>query len=277
MSLDEFIEKTPATLDKNDSLINYVRLLKKTGNDKVVILENKRINEKYVKNIAGVVSSRDVVGKIATERLRLSSPGRLRVSGFMSIQPLIARLDTPLSDIVKTMASKSIGILPIVGNEGLEGAIYRWSLLKLAESITDPVSKIVKKDYLKIRVDDSLLMLRQGMLNRDESFAVVVGEDGKPIGYITIMDLAYAFTTFIENIPEKHRKERIEELVVRDYYKRNLPVVSEEAEIYKAARILYGEKTRGVLVLNNEGKVSGVVREHDLIGYLALTILGITR
>ncbi|AFL66008.1 CBS domain-containing protein [Desulfurococcus amylolyticus] len=277
MSLDEFIEKTPATLDKNDSLINYVRLLKKTGNDKAIILENKRVNEKYVKNIAGVVSSRDIVGKIATERLRLSSPGRLRVSGFMSIQPLIARLDTPLSDIVKTMASKSIGILPIVGNEGLEGAIYRWSLLKLTESITDPVSKIVKKDYLKIRVDDSLLMLRQGMLNRDESFAVVVGEDGKPIGYITIMDLAYAFTTFIENIPEKHRKERIEELVVRDYYKRNLPVVSEEAEIYKAARILYEEKTRGVLVLNNEGKVSGVVREHDLIGYLALTILGITR
>jgi CBS domain-containing protein len=277
MSLDEFIEKTPATLDKNDSLINYVRLLKKTGNDKAIILENKRVNEKYVKNIAGVVSSRDVVGKIATERLRLSSLGRLRVSGFMSMQPLIARLDTPLSDIVKTMASKSIGILPIVGNEGLEGAIYRWSLLKLAESITDPVSKIVKKDYLKIRVDDSLLMLRQGMLNRDESFAVVVDEDGKPIGYITIMDLAYAFTTFIENIPEKHRKERIEELVVRDYYKRNLPVVNREAEIYKVARILYEEKTRGVLVLNNEGKVSGVVREHDLIGYLALTILGITR
>ncbi|ADV64490.1 CBS domain-containing protein [Desulfurococcus mucosus] len=274
MSLAEFIDPDPLVVDKNDSLSTYLRLLSKRENDKAVVMENRRINGRQVKTVAGVVTGRDILGKIVSERLRLSSPGRLRVSGFMSTQPFTIKPDASIRDALTAMASKSIGILPVVDGFNFKGAVYRRSLLKLAFHIGDPASKAASRVFLRTRLGDSLLMLRQSMLESGEGFAVVVDDEGKPCGYITVMDLAYAFATFLENVPEKHRKERISELVVRDYYRRDLPVVKEDAELGRVAETLYEKRSRGVLVTGERGVV-GVVREHDLISYLALTSLGI--
>jgi len=275
MELDEFIDREPLVLNKNDSLAHYVRLIEKTGIDKAVVTESGKANGKSMGGVIGVITSRDLLVKLVSERLRLSSLGRLRVSGFMSAQPFIINHNSTLESIVKAMSSKSIGIIPVVDEDELTGVIYRRSLLRLVYRYNDPASLVANRNYIRVRVDDSLLMLRQSMINRDESFAVVVGHDEDVIGYITITDVAYAFATFLENIPERHRKEKINKLIVGDYYRQNPLVVSDSMDVGKVAQLMDERGTRAAIVLDGENKVIGLVREHDLISYLALKTLGI--
>lgn len=106
MLIESFILKDTIILDKNDSLAQFIRQIEKTGIDKALVTG---YNQEGVKKLCGVVTSRDVLIKIVSERLRRTSLGRLRVSGFMTENPYRASLTTDIGAVVKIMSSRGMG------------------------------------------------------------------------------------------------------------------------------------------------------------------------
>ncbi len=268
MMIKDFISSDIPVLDKNDSLMEFVRHLEKTGLDKALVTGYMPDGRKRV---CGVVTSRDVLVKIVSERLRRSSLGRLRISGFMTENPYKASLNTDLVSLVKTMSSRGYGIIP-VEDEALHGAIIRKSLLRLLFNDSTHVKNIVDNHPLKARASDSLLDVRQKILGTDKSFVIVVNESGEPVGYLTVKEVAYAFATFIKNVPEKFRKERISQLIARDYMTKINLEIKVSSSIGEAAKSIYESDTKGAVVVGEKG-FEGVVTDSELINYLAISLL----
>lgn len=268
MLIESFILKDTIILDKNDSLAQFIRQIEKTGIDKALVTG---YNQEGVKKLCGVVTSRDVLIKIVSERLRRTSLGRLRVSGFMTENPYRASLTTDIGAVVKIMSSRGYGIIP-VENGSLHGAILRVELLKLLFEDDTIIKNLVDNRPLKVKPDDSLLALRQKIVSTDKSYAVVIGPSGDPLGYITIKEVAYAFATFLKNIPERFRKERISQLLVQDYMKKIDLEVKDTVSVGDVARKLYDARLKGAIVVGDEG-FKGVITDAELINYLAINLL----
>jgi CBS domain-containing protein len=268
MTIKDFISLEIPVFDKNDSLAEFVRQLEKTGFDKALVTGYTTNGSK---KLCGVVTSRDVLVKIVSERLRRSSLGRLRISGFMTENPYKASLNTDIVSLVKTMSSRGYGIIPIE-DETLHGAVIRKSLLKLLFNDLTPVRSVMDNHPLKARTSDSLLDVRQKILGTDKSFVIVVNESGEPQGYLTVKEVAYAFATFIKNIPERFRKERINQLIAQDYMIKNWLEIKVGSSIGEAAKSIYESNTKGAVVIGGRG-LEGVVTESELINYLAISLL----
>jgi len=268
MTIKDFISLEIPVFDKNDSLAEFVRQLEKTGFDKALVTGYTTNGSK---RLCGVVTSRDILVKIVSERLRRSSLGRLRISGFMTENPYKASLNTDIVSLVKTMSSRGYGIIPIE-DETLHGAVIRKSLLKLLFNDPTPVRSVMDNHPLKARASDSLLDVRQKILGTDKSFVIVVNESGEPQGYLTVKEVAYAFATFIKNIPERFRKERINQLIAQDYMIKNLLEIKVDSSIGEAAKSIYESNTKGAVVIGGRG-LEGVVTESELINYLAISLL----
>jgi CBS domain-containing protein len=268
MTIKDFISLEIPFFDKNDSLAEFVRQLEKTGFDKALVTGYTTNGSK---KLCGVVTSRDILVKIVSERLRRSSLGRLRISGFMTENPYKASLNTDIVSLVKTMSSRGYGIIPIE-DETLHGAVIRKSLLKLLFNDPTPVRSVMDNHPLKARTSDSLLDVRQKILGTDKSFVIVVNESGEPQGYLTVKEVAYAFATFIKNIPERFRKERINQLIAQDYMIKNWLEIKVDSSIGEAAKSIYESNTKGAVVIGGRG-LEGVVTESELINYLAISLL----
>ncbi|WP_448577693.1 CBS domain-containing protein [Thermosphaera sp.] len=268
MMIKDFISSEVPVLDKNDSLMAFVRYLEKTGFDKALVTG---YTPEGGKKLCGVVTSRDVLVKIVSERLRRSSLGRLRISGFMTENPYKASLNTDIVSLVKTMSSRGYGIIP-VEDDTLHGAIVRKSLLKLLFNDSTPVKNVMDTRPLKARASDSLLDVRQKMLGTDKSLVIVVSESGELAGYLTVREVAYAFATFLKNIPEKFRKERISQLIAQDYMIKVGLEVKVNSSIGEVAKSIYESNTKGAVVMGDKG-LEGVVTDTELINYLAISLL----
>ncbi|MFZ8791394.1 MAG: CBS domain-containing protein [Thermosphaera aggregans] len=268
MTIKDFISLEIPVIDKNDSLAEFARQLEKTGFDKALVAGYTTNGSK---RLCGVVTSRDILVKIVSERLRRSSLGRLRISGFMTENPYKAYLNTDIVSLVKTMSSRGYGIIPIE-DETLHGAVIRKSLLKLLFNDPTPVRSVMDNHPLKARTSDSLLDVRQKILGTDKSFVIVVNESGEPRGYLTVKEVAYAFATFIKNVPERFRKERINQLIAQDYMIKNWLEIKVDSSIGEAAKSIYESNTKGAVVIGGRG-LEGVVTESELINYLAISLL----
>ncbi|MCD6301136.1 MAG: CBS domain-containing protein, partial [Staphylothermus sp.] len=197
MKAQDYLSKDIPVIDKNDTLYHAFKLVEKTNIDKIIVTENRVIEPgKEIKSIAGIVTSRDIVLKLATERLRLTTPSKVHVSSFMSINPYYATADEDLTNIIKVMVEKGYGIVPVVAdNNEVVGGILRDELIKLDEGDDTEVRVIMDTNPLIARTTDRILKVRQDMLSNDISFMPVLDDKDELVGYITIYEVAYAILT----------------------------------------------------------------------------------
>ncbi|MCD6195887.1 MAG: CBS domain-containing protein [Staphylothermus sp.] len=270
MKARDYVFREVPVIDKNDTLYHAFKLVEKTGIDKIIATENRVIEPgKEVKSIAGIVTSRDIVLKIATERLRLTTPSKVHLSSFMSINPYFVSVDEDLTNVIKVMVEKGYGIVPVVSNDNeVLGGILRDELIKLAEGDDTEVRVIMDTNPLIARTTDRILKIRQDMLNNDISFMPVLDERDELVGYITIYEVAYALLKFQDIVPAKHRKERIMHLIVEDVMRFRPPRLRIVDTVSVAVKEILKKNSRGAVVVDEIGRVAGVITSHIILKYL---------
>ncbi len=270
MKVRDYVFREIPVIDKNDTLYHAFKLVEKTGIDKIIATENRMIEPgKEVKSIAGIVTSRDIVSKIATERLRLTTPSKVHLSSFMSISPYFVSVDENLTNVIKVMVEKGYGIVPVVSDDNeVLGGILRDELIKLAEGDDTEVRVIMDTNPLIARTTDRILKIRQDMLSNDISFMPVLDERDELIGYITIYEVAYALLKFQDIVPAKHRKERIMHLIVEDVMRFRPPRLRIVDTVSIAVKEILKKNSRGAVVVDEIGRVAGVVTSHIILKYL---------
>ncbi len=256
-------------VDKNDSLYHAFKIMEKSGIDKIIVLENRVVEPgKEIKELAGVVTSRDIALKLGTQRVRLTTASKLHVSSFMSIPVVSINPEASLLEAAEIMAKKSIGILPVVNDGEVMGGVLRDQIVRRASEDETEVRHIMDTSPVIARTTDRVLKVRQDMLSNDISFIPVVDDKDELVGYITIYEVAYSLVRFEEMVPAKYRKERIMHLIVEDVMRFRPPRLRIMDNVSKAVVEIYKKNSRGAVVVDEVGRIAGVITPHIILGHL---------
>ena len=249
-------------VDKDDSLEEALRAMDRYELDRVIVFDEGRLS--------GIMTKKDVMVKLATLRTRQWSIGSLHVSNFMTPNPETINASEPLGKAVLVMAEKGIGSLPVLGDDGrVVGLLTRLEACMLLRSRSDIRALDVMKTLPEaLRETHKLLHARQLLLRYDTPFLPVLSSEGRVVGYVTTDIVADAIIAFYRRVPEKHRRERIEHLLVADVMRLRPPVVEPETPVPEVIRVIGEKRSKGVVVVH-EGRLVGIVTLNDLIAYAA--------
>ncbi len=262
-------------VDKDETLEEAWDVIEREEYDKLLAFEDERL--------VGVMTLRDVMVKLGTQRTRLTVPGRLHVSSFMSTEPLYtispgasvvdaARMMLENRVQVGTLEA-SIGVLPVVEGGSVAGVVSKWELARfIAESGIDAkASDVMTVKPFVLRWMDKVLHARKLMEENDISFIPVVDEEERLVGYITVYEVAYAMMAFHELVPEKHRKIRVQHLLVHDVMRLRPPRVEPETPLPEVARAILEKQSRGAVVVK-DGRIVGIVTLDEIAKFIAYTL-----
>ncbi|HDH07076.1 MAG TPA: CBS domain-containing protein [Thermoproteales archaeon] len=255
MKVEEFMETDVITVGKNDSITTAVNVMRKEGISHLVVLKEKRV--------IGVLSEKDILIKLGTERLRTLEPSRLHVSSFMSINPLTISPDDDINKAVRIFLGKNIGILPVVEKGKMVGIITKQDLMELLfEYNRLQVSSIATYNPISVKPTDKYLNARKIITEKMFS-ALPVIEERNIKGIVTDFRAMEALTSFQDFVEWRHRKERIQTLLVNEIMERIPPVVSSDTTVAEVARKMKNG-LKALIVLENNIPAA-IVTKTDLL------------
>ncbi|NOZ88844.1 MAG: CBS domain-containing protein [Crenarchaeota archaeon] len=257
---DIMLREYPA-VDKDETLEQAVRVMKRYDSDRVVVFEKKKL--------VGIMTKKDIMMKLATMRTRNVVPGRLHVSSFMSWNPKTIPPDLQVVDVAARMLADNVGSYPVVEGEDVKGLVTRWEVASLVNSFEDVKAADVMTTIPEVlRTTHKVLHARQLLLKYNVLFLPVVDEEGRLVGYVTVDEIADAFLAFHDIVPERFRKERIEHLLVDDIMRLRPPTVKPDDSVVEAYEKMRAKKTKGAVVVH-EGRPIGLVTLVELVKLVA--------
>ena len=261
-TVEQVMRREYPAVDKDETLEHAVRVMERYDLDRVLAFEKKRL--------VGIMTKRDIMVKLATLRTRSLVPGRLHVSSFMTPDPLTVEPGVSVVEAAKTMLEREIGSLPVVEGGEVVGLLTRWEVAGLARELYDVrVVDVMTTSPVTLRTTNKVLHARQVLQQYGLIFVPVLDEDGRPVGYVTVDEVADAFLAFHEIVPEKHRKIRIEHLLVDDIMRLRPPTLSPDDPLPKAVDAIEAKRSKGAIVVH-EGRIVGIVTLVELMKAVVL-------
>jgi len=249
-------------VDKDETLYQSVRVMEKYSYDRVVVFDKKKL--------VGVVTKKDIMYKLGQKRTSRTTPGRLHVSSFIrNTPPITISPDTLVVKACRVMIENNISSLPVVEDENVVGLFHKKSILPILKEISVvPARRVMFATPYVAKVQDTAMHIRQILLSENIDFLPVVDEDGRPVGLISVDEIAEALFVFHDIVPLKHRKERKYRILVEDIMKMRPPIVGPDTTISEIASLIEKKNTRGVVVVDAD-RVIGLVSLTNLTEFIA--------
>ncbi|NPA05390.1 MAG: CBS domain-containing protein [Crenarchaeota archaeon] len=250
-------------VDKDETLEHAVRVMRRYDTDRVVVVEKGKL--------VGIMTKKDIMMKLATLRTRRLVPGRLHVSSFMSIDPVTIRDTEEAVKAAEVMLGKGIGSLPVLNEAGeLVGLVTRWEAAALIRDREDlKAIEAAATLPFALKMTDKVLHARKLLTQYNLLFLPVIDDEGKPIGYVTVDEVADALFAFHEIVPEKYRKERIEHLLVADIMRPRPPVAAPDDPLPEVYERMRRKNSKGAIVVQGD-KIMGVITLIELLKMVTL-------
>jgi CBS domain-containing protein len=215
-------------------------------------------------------------------------PRNLIVKDVMSGEPIAAKPDSSISDIIRLFISKGFNSIPIVNEENKPiGIITETDLIKKAnlpirlgllshfeDKINDLLSnygkltaqEIMSTPLHSISEDEYLAKAVDMLLKYNIKRLPVVAKNGFLNGILTIYDI---FQTVSEHVPDTRNIQKHIDLanvkVVEDVVITECPKVLSDTAIEEVLKIIDGSPLHSVAVVNSTGKLLGLIFDHDLL------------
>ncbi|RLE67129.1 MAG: hypothetical protein DRJ47_01035 [Thermoprotei archaeon] len=257
MIVRDLMSHQPVTIGKDDAITTAVKtMVQNEVSHLIVTRDDKPI---------GVVSEKDIISKLATQRLRRVDVSSLHVSSFMTPNPLTIKSEEDAVEAVKQLLFKGIGILPVVDDEGkLVGSFTKEDSLKMLGKVTRvQLGTLMTVNPVTLQVTEKILHARKIMLEKGFS-AIPVLEEDKLRGVITDFRVMETLVGFHESVHWRFRRERIQHLLVSDAMERMPPSVGSELTVSEAVS-LFIEKGLKVLCIVENSTLTGIVTKSDLL------------
>ncbi len=138
------------------------------------------------------------------------------------------------------------------------------------------VKEIMTKDVITLKPDVNAKEALEILFKRQISGLPVIDEEGKLIGMFTEKDiLTYTLPSYIEKVgrfiyeenPKSTRKKLadLSNINVSQIMRKDVVTVSEDTTLCEVARMMLTKKARRIPVLNNSGKISGIIARGDIV------------
>ncbi len=260
----EVMLKNYPVVDKDQSIMQAIREMEKYKTDRVIVIEDGEP--------IGIMTKKDVVNKLLVERTRRSSTARMHISSFMS-SPLIKINETEtIVEAAKQMIEKDISSLLVVDEVGKpKGLITKWELAGIFKFVDDMyVRDVLEPVIYSSKYGDRVIHVRAVMLEKKFFFTPVIDLNGRVAGTVSIDEIADALIMFYEFVPERFRRRKKRELYVEEIMRRPPIIAKLEDPLSQTSSELVEERTRGAVVLNDEGGVLGVITIDGLTKTLSM-------
>lgn len=176
----------------------------------------------------------------------------------MTKKPFVLKLPSNVSEAMKIMAKKDVAAVPVINSKGeYAGIVTRRDILENPKE--DEISMLMRKDLPTLNPMDPIEKAAGIFVNIRRRHLPVV-EDNKIVGILTPFDLLDAITA---KKPSK---------TVREVMKSQTIPVYEGATTRMVEKVIRLTKITAFPVLNDEGKLVGIITERDLLSNANLDI-----
>lgn len=177
----------------------------------------------------------------------------LRVTDYMSRDPVTATPDETVAEVLGRMRSFDIHELPVLEGGHIAGLITMWSLMRRKD--LPPATKVrtVMTPAPAVRPDDDLPTVAETMISAGYRGLPVV-EKKRLLGIISRTDLTRAVADL----------EEFDAVRVGDVMTPNPVVVSDSETVARAAKVIQSLGERSVPVVNADGRLVGVIGLKDM-------------
>ena len=220
----------------------------------------------------GLVTKKDIVKFLAidsTDRSLLEIP----VSEVMSANLVLVRPDVDVRTTANIMLDNDISSLLLVDKERLAGIVTKTDICRYYAERCEDVFRVrdfMTRNVIYVKPKHSLFRAMNLMIKHNISRVLVLGDDGKPIGIVTLTDLTF-YTSSLR--PVKHQTfETIPSsliLTIEEVMTKNPITVREDDDLCVAPRLMLEKGISGLPVVDEEGKLCGVITKSDVVKAVA--------
>ena len=262
MQVKNLMSKTLITIDKDQSLADALKLLRKNRISRLPVLNNKEL--------VGIVSERDIAAKLGSSKYESMPASRLHVSSVMVKDVISVPQTMQLDEVANIMLDNGIGSVPVMDGDKMVGIVSKADFVTLA--VDGEYNKICTKDLMTkdiktVSPTERLVHARRVSLDSKVGRLPVMDDD-ELVGMITSKDLMRAFIDFRKNVPEKYQKSQIKEVLIEDIMSTNLTVVGKDTCISEVAKIMMDTGYNGLPVVEDD-KLVGIVTQTDILRLIA--------
>ncbi len=258
MQIKNLMSEDLITVDKDQSLSDALKLLRKHNVSRLPVTNNKEL--------VGIISERDIANKLGSGKYESMPASRLHISSVMVKDVITVPETMQLEDVAKLMLEKGIGSVPVMNDEKMVGIVSKADFVTLAVGIAFDkvtVKEIMSKNVIAVSPTERIIHARRQMIEAHIGRVPVI-DDEELVGMITSKDLMRAFIDFRKKVPEKHQKSQIKELLVEDIMSSNPSYVSKDRTISEVSKIMMETGFNGLPVVE-DGKVVGIITQTDVL------------
>jgi len=249
------IRTPPPVVDKDQSLSLVLDMMEKHGLGSIGVVDDGKP--------VGIVSLKNVLNRIWSERVRSVSLNNLYVSSAMESTPL-ASSSISILDACKLMVEKRISALPILEDDELLGMLFEEDIPRLLLDWDSKDYSFLLDELISVKPSDSLLHARMLMLRKDLQILPVTSENYKFIGVISDWNIIKVIRIVQEKVSYKYKDTRMRNLFVSDAFTPSPPTLTGNPSIAEISRTLLSSNLRGIVILDEERKVKMIIQLRDM-------------
>jgi CBS domain-containing protein len=255
MKIKEIMTTDIITVNKSNDLQYVMDLMKKHGFSKVPVLDDG--------TLVGIVTDNVIADKLGSVRNRGVPAARMHASTVMNeaFDLLFPQMD--VQDILETVGQPGLTMLPVVENNMLVGVVTKADLLPFVTSAAN-VTDLMTESVQVVKPEDRVIHARHLLLTHDIA-RLPVTENGKVLGILSDMEIAFAFADIKRSYSLGQQHHRLRELLVHDIMKSPAIVAETTRTAEELAAVMLKTDVGCLPVVDEHETLRGIVTRTDLV------------
>lgn len=268
-TVEGIMTKKVVTCDPTINILEVRDLIGKHRINRVVVVDENRP--------IGILTYKDIVNFLISNKSSQSLE-EIPTEEVMCKDLITIRLNESISNASETMINKNISSLIVVDEEGdLKGILTKADLSSYLASrgVRNRVHEFMTPNPVTVMSSHSIFLVAHLMSEKKISRVVVIDHENKPIGIITLADVA--MISSLIRPPKTLMDERliltggtitlprgVHLLTAGDIMTAHPISIETDANLSDAARMMVRNGISGLPVVDNSGKLEGIVTKSDI-------------
>ncbi len=180
----------------------------------------------------------------------------MRVKTLMTKDPVVIELPGTREYVLELFRKHKVRSFPVINKntKALAGIISIKRVLLHPDE--DQLAMLVKRDVPTVRPNDDLKKAVRAMLEMDYRRVVVVDEENRVLGILTVGDIVRRYLA---------KNEKLKDIPIEKYYQKNVGVVWHGTPLKAALKALLLCNAMAIPVIDDDGNLVGMVDETDIL------------
>ncbi|NJE61598.1 CBS domain-containing protein [Thermococcus sp. 21S7] len=180
----------------------------------------------------------------------------MRVKTLMTPDPVAIELPATREYALSLFRKHKVRSFPVI-NKNTKALVGIISIKRvLLHPDEEQLAMLVKRDVPTVKPNDDLKKAVRAMLDMDYRRVVVVDDENKVLGILTVGDIVRRYLA---------KNEKLKNVTIERYYQKNVGVVWHGTPLKAALKALLLCNAMAIPVIDDEGNLVGMVDETDLL------------